>query len=822
MNLTSQQKYFLPVTAVPILLTLFFLVAALLLGNPGFQVDKTQHGLRISRVTAPINPVQEKDLIIGACGISYPRILGYLFLRSELPKENTFTLLREGRELQLPLQTTPYSISSLLLITWPHLLLMAVFLFLGTTALLRAPPGKTTVLFFLMLTGFASSIAATLASHIGLLYPPVMSVSFWGIALFNWFSFGAWAHFTSTFPTDRDITRRRPWLPPIFYLLPPLTTVVLALVLGGVSVEFWGWVQRLRNMFIPLIICATFGKHLVDYKKLDPANPARNQIKISLAAFWLSFGPYLFFYLLPNLLTDHPLIYFRTVVLTFLILPLAYLTALLRYRLFDVDRIISRVMAYVFLIIGITLLYSLLIVSMKRWLWGKGVLSEELFLLFLVAIIILFNPAAKWLQDRINHYIFGNIPVNTTLLHDLSRRITTALQIEDMVRVLTHDLPRQFGLKRAVLLLLDNRANRIFPEAVEPQIKNLLERKTDLELITESKKECLPCQQTTETPSLSALLEKLRQQGVRLVFPLRGSSGTTGVLFVGEKTNNRLFTNDDIHFLATLANFSGVALENGLRYERLAESKKQQETIFKKLLRNEKMAAIGEMTTTLAHELKNPLATIRSSAQYIADSPRSPEVNREILGYIIEEVDALNLTISSLLGLARHRQPIFKSVDLETLVPAIVKRWQQSREHGTDITLTCDIRGPLPRVECDASQLSQVILNLICNAEEAIQGPGEVVVRLQSLDNHAFITILDTGPGIEPDHLRQVFNNFFTTKTEGLGLGLPTCRQLIHAHHGSINIKNRKGGGTEVLIQLPFHPFEESPDPLVRAEQAQA
>ncbi len=803
MNLTAQQKYFLPAAAVPILIALFFIVSAFVSGNPGFKVDKTQHGLKISKTLENLNPVQPGDKIIAVNGLSYYQILGYLLTRPDQPRQQTFTLIHEGLVKTVPLRTEPYTPASLLAAIWPHLLLITLFLFLGLIAILRAAPGKTTYLFFLMLCGFASSIASTLASHLGLINPPIMSASFIGLALFNWFSFSAWAHFTCSFPAERDITRTRPWLPALFYLTPPVLTIIVSSFLGGMHPEFWGWVQRLRNMFLPVIICGTFTKHLVDFFKLSPSDSARNQIKLTLAAFWLSFGPYLFLYLLPNLILDYPLIYFRTIVLTFLILPLAYLIALLRYRLFEVDKMISKIMAYVVLIISITLLYSLFLVVMKRWLWGKDILSEELFLVFLVLIIVIFNPAVNWVQKNINRYIFGNIPLTTTILHTLSRRINAALQITDLVRVVTHDLPEEFRINRVALAVKDNNELRFYPEEAARDLTHRLTKQS----FPEHDEYCL-CHQIQDDASRTVTEEQQKLQNWTIIFRLLGSSGPIGFLFIGEKKNNRLLTDDDIHFLATLSNHIGVALENGLRYERLAKSKDQQEAIFKKLMQNEKMAAIGEMTTTLAHELKNPLATIRSSAQYVAQKPRSPEVSQEILGYIIEEVDALNLTISSLLGLARHRAPIFKPVDLCTVVPAIVNRWQHSDDHIPSITLSCDISAKMPMLCCDINQLSQVILNLIRNAEEAVGQQGTICIRIRLKDDHALFSIIDDGPGMGREQLQHVFHNFFTTKENGLGLGLPTCRQLVHAHHGSINIKNRKNGGTEAMILLPFRQDE--------------
>lgn len=792
--------------ALPLFVTVFFAIAAFLYGNPGFKVDKTQHGLRISQVTdGQLNPVQAGDLIIAVNTILYPKVLGQLVLQTTTPPDtkNTITLLRKGQQISLPLKTTPFTLSSFLLLVWPHFLLITLFLTLGSIALIHAPPGQATRLFFLMLCGFSSAIASTLVSHTGLMDPTLISTSFFCLALSNWFAFGAWIHFAWRFPAERDLFEKRSWPAAFFYFLPPVATITAALLIAGPNPEFWSWLQRLRNIFLPLIILATFTKHLIDFIKLPP-HPAKNQIKLPLAAYWLTFSPYLFFYLLPNLLIDHPLIHFRTVILTFLFLPLAYLFALLRYRLFQVDRMISKVLAYILLIISITVLYSLLLIVLKRWLWGNQILSEELFLVFLIIVIALFNPLANQLQKAIDRFIFGNQPFPPFLLNKLSRQISAALDIPDLVKAVVSDMPKHFALRRAAILILDEKAD---PLPVKNAI--LFPKKWSGSRLAAKFKEnetYFHCHTLTTDPQLSSELEEIRQAGYSMVFGLQGNSALIGLLFIGSKINGRLFTSEDIHFFATLANHTGIALENSLRYESLSKSKRQLEELFEQLVQQKKMAAIGEMSMVLAHELKNPLAVIRSSAQHLGTGRQSPEIMQEILAFIVEEVDSLNLTITSLLGHARHRSPVFLPVTVQTAIPALIDKWQLSAAHHPDIQIECDIPAHFPAIHTDISQLGQILLNLIRNSEEAMGNSGKITLSAKEDEDMAVIRITDNGPGIEAEDLNDVFKNFFSTKTRGLGLGLPVCRQLIQAHNGTISIRNGDERGTEATIRLPFNP----------------
>ncbi len=808
-KLTIKPGHFLPIAAIPVLLVVFFILFAFTQGNPGFKVGKSQHGLRVSEVYQPFNPVKSGDMIVGVNGLEYGQVLGFLASWPSQSTSGSFILEREGDQQTFVLKTIPHTLSSLLKIIWPHLLLITVLLSLGTIALLRAPLHHITSSFFVSLCGFSSAIACTLASNMGILSPPIQSASFLGLMVFNWLSFSAFLHFVCRFPSERDVIHSRPWLLAIFYFVPPFVTLLVAFTFGGFSWAFWEWLQRFRNLFLPVFIIGIFAKHVIDFFKLPITEPARNQIKLPLVAFWLSFGPYLFLYLLPYLLFDQPLINFRTVVLAYLVLPLAYLIAFLRYRLFDVDKMISKIIAYVVLIALVTGLYALLVVFLKRWLYGQQVLSEELFLVFLVLVVVLINPAANRLQQFINRVVFGNVPVRASTLHAMSRRIGTALEIDDLVHAITLELPVRFELNKAALAVIDNNQIHTYPAKVKLGLPKRMDAKQLIERFKDDE-DYFRCSSVSSDSEHANQLHECGRKGWSIILKLRGAGSLIGLLFLGHKTNGRVLTEEDIHLLATLASHTGVALENGLRYQRLISSKKHQEATMGKLIQAEKMAAIGEMTTMLAHELKNPLAIIRGSAQYMTEGKRSPEVSTEMLGDIIDEVDTLNLSINSLLGLARQRPPALKPVNPSKVIPAIIKKWRNLDDHKSQISIVCEcvLPDPPPTLHCDIGQLEQIMLNLIRNAEEAIEYSGKITVRVSCSDDDISIRLRDTGAGIKPHQLNRVFEHFFSTKGSGVGLGLAICKQLIEAHQGSISIKNMEGGGTEIRFLLPLDPSD--------------
>jgi signal transduction histidine kinase len=218
------------------------------------------------------------------------------------------------------------------------------------------------------------------------------------------------------------------------------------------------------------------------------------------------------------------------------------------------------------------------------------------------------------------------------------------------------------------------------------------------------------------------------------------------------------------------------------------------------LRRAERLKTLGEMAAGMAHEVKNPLAAIRSSAQIINEHVSGKEA--QLAGIIMSEVDRLNRVVNEFLDYARpaplKREPVLLSglLDscLELLAPVIkqagvtVKRAYPQGEH---------------KVDADPNQLRQVFLNLILNAVQAMHHGGEVTLDLRQEGGFTRVSVRDSGPGIPPDKLRQVFEPFYSTKPGGTGLGLPIAQRIVSEHGGRLAIESKPGEGTAATVILP-------------------
>jgi len=803
----GRRRVYLLLLLVPLGLLFIFSRAAFTLGTPGFRVDKTQHGLNVSTVFKVINDIRPGDLIIALDREPYPAVLAHLLLNPGFQPETarTITLIRETEKITISPKTLPLTWQGYLALLWPHLLLISLFFFLGLLALFRSAANEPGQLFYCMLCWFSCSFASTIPSHVGLLSPAVISLSFFSITLSNWIAFGSLAHFTCRFPTQRDVCRGRPWLAPLLYLVPPLVTVGLALATTGADITFYSQLQRFRNLFVPLIIIGCFAKHLTDSAHL--VSPyARNQVKLTLTAYWLTFAPYLLLYLLPSLFFDHPLISFRVIVLCGLLLPTAYLIALLRYRLLGVDRLISRTLAYFITILLFAMLYAGLLALAKRLLFGPKIVREDLFFLFLLLIALIFNPLINRLQQIIDRIFFRYRSDSDNLLYTFSQKLAATLDFNHLIALICTELPRELALEKVALVLVDQQNARFFGVAPQTATAKHCIQNSVKDAFDEGRR-LIFCGEETDRQEMAHCLAMLRKENFALLLPLRAGQELTGLLLLGRRKDGRLFLDHEVQVLATVTNQAALALKNSQHYSSLVESKKQLETLFSKMIQSEKLAALGEMSATLAHEIKNPLGIIRSSAQYLAEARQSPAMQSEILNYIIDEVDSLNRLLGNILDLAKAKPPSLAPLEMHEELPRLCEQWQQANKHDSEIEIDCQIDTDVPIIHGDRKQLRQVFLNVLKNSMEAMEGKGRITVRAGRIGKAVYILFLDTGPGVSPDKCDQVFTKFYSTKDKGLGLGLSVCRQIIEAHQGTITLHNRKNGGVKIYIELPIHPI---------------
>jgi two-component system sensor histidine kinase HydH len=220
------------------------------------------------------------------------------------------------------------------------------------------------------------------------------------------------------------------------------------------------------------------------------------------------------------------------------------------------------------------------------------------------------------------------------------------------------------------------------------------------------------------------------------------------------------------------------------------------------LERSRRHAALGRMAAGIAHEVRNPLGTLRGFAQYFARTDASDEKAKEYADLMVGEVDRLNRTVSALLQFSRSREPEKQGVDLCGLMQKAVA-FVQADADNQQVQLNLNLSESPVKVMADPDLLQQVLLNLLQNSLAATPENGVIELGVQQDEEGAHFWVRDSGNGLSAEEQSQMFDPFFTTKKDGTGLGLAVVQQIVEQHKGSINVESEAGQGSRISVILP-------------------
>jgi two-component system sensor histidine kinase HydH len=220
--------------------------------------------------------------------------------------------------------------------------------------------------------------------------------------------------------------------------------------------------------------------------------------------------------------------------------------------------------------------------------------------------------------------------------------------------------------------------------------------------------------------------------------------------------------------------------------------------------RTEKLAAIGGLAAGVAHEIRNPLSSIKGIASYYKDKFEDGSEDKEMAGVMIEEVDRLSRVISELLEFARPTKLNLKPSNLNELLKHSARLIEQEAT-AKNVQVQMDLNPDSVRADVDPDRLTQCFLNLYLNALQVMENGGQLTIRSSTRgDDSVVIDIKDNGAGISPDDLGKIFDPYYTTKPKGTGLGLPIVHKIIEAHQGQVKVRSTVGQGTVFSIILPL------------------
>ncbi|MGV8094247.1 MAG: ATP-binding protein [Mangrovibacterium sp.] len=293
----------------------------------------------------------------------------------------------------------------------------------------------------------------------------------------------------------------------------------------------------------------------------------------------------------------------------------------------------------------------------------------------------------------------------------------------------------------------------------------------------------------------------------KFIYPLRVMNQTKGLVILTGKSDGQTFKQEEIDLLSTLIDQASFAMENTLLYQQQADR-------LKRMYQADRMTIMGQLAAGAAHEIRNPLTSIRSTIQFLERYITEPE-KKQLANNLIGEVDRINEIIQGLLSFSRPVVPQTEMTDLDHLIRQTLQLISNTA-NKKNIQIDYSLNAQKSMIEADPHQLKQVFLNIIMNAIQAIKNTnGKINISIEDAERtntvpHAireeiYILIEDNGEGIDPRNIDRIFDPFYTTKDDGTGLGLSISYGIINRHGGDIKIKSKTGAGTTVIISLPLH-----------------
>jgi signal transduction histidine kinase len=430
---------------------------------------------------------------------------------------------------------------------------------------------------------------------------------------------------------------------------------------------------------------------------------------------------------------------------------------------------------------------------------AEGIGSSELRHLFVAAavlgIVVLLGPGLSWLQDLVDRVVFHQNRRSREALERFLQTLSPEIGVLECCRRALEELARITQVDGAAVLL-----DRSAPRAAS--VGGLSVAPLEPVWPAGTAAESLPRRAfgfyALREPELR---EAMAAAKVSLVVPIQSPRRAWGHLFITERLLGRTTRGEhQIRALEAFADRLGLVLDSA---ELLARAL----AVERSLAHAERLAAIGELSARIAHEIRNPAAAARSLAQQLV---REPTPFARELEVILAELERIERQVSALLRFARREEFAFAPVDLGRLLRSTAEDLQP-RIEAAGVTVSLEGEETLTAT-VDAEKLRQVIVNLIENALDelaAAPAPRRLTLRATAANGTARVSISDTGRGAPADLIERLFEPFFSLKDHGTGLGLAIARRVVEAHGGSIRASSPERQGMTFELDLPFNPSPE-------------
>jgi signal transduction histidine kinase len=660
-------------------------------------------------------------------------------------------------------------------------------------------------------------------------------------------------HFGLVFPVEREIVRQRPRL----LLAPYLVSAVLLIwIYRSYLAEPPSWLP-LQVTYLYSAVSMPIFLALLAYSYWENRNPmVRPRLQMIIPGFVVAAAAAVYGFVNTGFDGDFPI---NLIAVTPIVFFASIAYAIAAHDAFDINRLLRRTALYFTLTLVIAAIYAAIVAGVSQFVPTGNVVGSLAFQIPIFVLFgLLFQPLRERLQEIIDLTFFRKQVDYRQAVSDTSRALTSVLDLGEIFDEVGDTVTRAFSLEsftavvwvegRARIWRHDGRSRR----ATEAPLEHDLELLRDCVLSSEGKSVALVDFETGEQtdPDLAA---ELRAYVPALVVPIPSREGPLGAFLLGAKRSGLPFSQDDLDLLRTLSAQSAIAVQNALSYRsmqelaasledrvlerttelersnfELARAYQELHSAQRQLLQSEKLASLGQLVAGVAHEINNPvsfivgnleplrgrLAKLEAAAQRHQDADLSRNVDqvRRIFDTIGRGAERTAGIVQDLRTFSRGgdaaRAPFDVHEGLEISLRLLQSKWQPR------ITIEREY-GDLPLIEAVPGQISQVLMNLLANACDAIPADGIIRIATFREDGQVRISISDDGTGIPEEALGRIFDPFFSTKPQGqgTGLGLSITHGIVEDHHGRIEIESRVGHGTTFTVRLPIRAAAQPPAP---------
>ena len=482
--------------------------------------------------------------------------------------------------------------------------------------------------------------------------------------------------------------------------------------------------------------------------------------------------------------------------------------AILRYRLMDINLVFRKGMVYSLSAGLLTSLFVVLVLTLTKYLSDvTGVTSLIITIISALIIAILFQPLKNRVQKIIDKTFYQKAYDYYEALREVSRRLSTIFEIDKINEFIATTIHNTLGVSKVYVLAAASSENYEIAYQTKERGKRrkALHDFEDNPLQTRSRMvffmvETRDTVIKDELPAFAAeigsdridmIKRELETFRAEAAVPVFIDGELPMLLMLGEKLSGDMFTREDINLLNTIAGQMAIAVKNA--------------ALYKDKLNTEKLASIGMMSATFAHEVRNPLTSLKTFAQLMPEKYNDEEFREGFSKIVVGEIQRIDDLISDLLDFSHERKASrVYAYDLVGIVDETIQyvegKLGLARKH---IVVEKKYTRDAIHMYGDVKQLRQLFTNIITNGCQAIDENGVLTIEINPNGKNVEIKIKDTGPGIHPDDLHRIFEPFVTKKEKGTGLGLAISKKIVEEHSGSIRVESRLSEGSSFIVSLP-------------------